>query len=294
MAKRCTIILCMTLSALACSSFQPSGAQGQTPETTTPQFEVTSVKEVKDGFTRSASSTIKSGLPDRFATTNVPLFFIILYAYDLPGHQLVGAPDWTWDRSYDVVGTYPGGRRPPANDRRLMVQQLLADRFGLKVHREQRDLTAYDLIVARKDGRLGPQLHKSDMNCAAWIKDGRPKQAPGPPSPVSASGARPVCDMLTTRKWMTGGARTMQDLAGPLGALLDRPVADKTGLTASYDIDLQWAPTDLHAEEAAGETSSEGPSLFTALEEQLGLKLVAHKEKFDVVVVDAISPPSPN
>ena len=86
----------------------------------------------------------------------------------------------------------------------------------------------------------------------------------------------------------------MQDLAASLQSMLGRPVLDSTGLAGSYDIDLQWAAMDLHADEPASTTSSEGPSLFTALPEQLGLKLVSHKEKFDVLVVDQIQLPGPN
>ncbi len=85
----------------------------------------------------------------------------------------------------------------------------------------------------------------------------------------------------------------MQDLAA-VAEHAGRPVLDSTGLTGSYDIDLQWAAMDLHADEAASTTSNDGPSLFTALQEQLGLKLVSHKEKFDVVVVDQIKLPGPN
>jgi uncharacterized protein (TIGR03435 family) len=291
MGRHRTIIFCMTLSFLACSSFWSSGAQAQTLETTTPQFEVTSVKQ---NVSQSTVSNIDSQLPDRFVATNVPLRFLILDAYELRDHELAGAPDWTSEKSFDVIGTYPEARRPPVHKIHLMLQQLLADRFDLRVHREQRELQAYDLVVARKDGRLGPQIHTSDMNCAAWIASGRPKTVAGRPSPVSPSGERPVCSIIATRKWLTGGARTMQDLTGPMQAMLGRPVVDRTGLTASYDIDLQWAAMDLHAEEAASATSNEGPSLFTALEEQLGLKLVPHKEKFDIFVVDEIKPPSPN
>ena len=86
----------------------------------------------------------------------------------------------------------------------------------------------------------------------------------------------------------------MRDLAASLQAMLSRPVVDSTGLTGSYDIDLQWAAMDLHADEAAGATSSEGPSLFSAVNEQLGLKLVSDRHKFDVFVVDEIRLPSPN
>jgi uncharacterized protein (TIGR03435 family) len=290
MAKRRTILFCMTLFALACSRLLPGGAQAQTLKTM-PQFEVSSVKQ---NISQSDSSDTDSTLPDRFVATNMPLRFLILDAYELRDHELVGAPDWTFDKSFDVIGTYPEAHRPPVHEIHLMLQQLLADRFGLRVHRAQRELPAYDLVVARKDGRLGPQVHTSDMNCAAWIGGGRPKTTAGRPSPVSPSGERPVCSMIATRKWLTGGARTMQDLAGPMQAMLGRPVVDRTGLTAPYDIDLQWASMELHAEESTTAASSEGPSLFTALQEQLGLKLVPHKERFDVFVVDEVKLPGPD
>jgi uncharacterized protein (TIGR03435 family) len=290
MAKHCTIIICMTLSTLACSGFRSGGVQAQASETTTPQFEVTSVKQ---NVSQSTSSDINNQLPGRFVATNVPLRFLILDAYELRDHELVGAPGWTSDKAFDVIGTYPGARRPPAHEIHLMLRQLLADRFDLKGHREQRELPAYDLVIARKDGWIGPQIHESDMNCAAWIAEDRPKIAAGRPSPVSPSGERPICGIIATRKWLTGGARTMQDLVASLQSMLGRPVVDRTALTASYDIDLQWAAMDLHAEEAAS-APSEGPSLFTALKEQLGLKLVSHKEKFEVLVIDEIKPPSPN
>jgi uncharacterized protein (TIGR03435 family) len=293
MAKFRTIIFCVAFFALAFSIFSVCGAQTQPQsfKTTTPQFEVTSVKQ---NGSQSTSSKISSSIPDRFVATNVPLRFLILDAYELLDHQLVGAADWISNSSYDVVGTYPGGQQPPDHEVHLMLQQLLADRFGLKVHHEQRELPPYELVFGRKDGRLGQQIHKSDMNCATWIADGRPKTTPGLPSPVSPSGERPQCAMIATRKWLTGGARTMQDLASSLQSMLGRPVVDSTGLTGSYDIDLQWAAMDLHADEAAPTALSEGPSLFTALQEQLGLKLVSRKDKFDVFVVDQINPPSPN
>ena len=291
MTKHCAMVCCVTLYSLACSVSNPVGAQAQSPETTLPQFEVTSVRQ---NTSQSESSAINSELPDRFVATNVPLRFLLLDAFEIRDHELVGAPEWTSEKSFDIVGAYPEARRPSAHEIHLMLEQVLADRFGLRVHREQRELPAYDLVLARKDGRLGPQIHKSDMNCAAWIADGRPKTAAGPPSPVSPAGERPTCSLIATRKWLTGGARTMQDLAASLQSMLGRPVVDKTGLAGAYDIDLQWAAMDLHADEAANATSTEGPSLFSALDDQLGLRLVSHKETFEVVVVDAIHQPSPN
>lgn len=291
MAKRSTIVFCMTLSAPVCLSLWPGRAQAQSTGTMTSQFEVSSVKQ---NVSQSDASKIDDSSPDRFVATNVPVRFLILYAYRLLDHQLVGAPAWTSDKAFDVVGTYPGQRRPTDSEIRIMLQNMLADRFDLKLHHEQRELPAYDLVVLRKDGRMGPQFHKSDVDCAAWIAEKHPKTAEGNPSPVSLSTKRPECTMIATRRYLTGGARTMQDLAAALQSMLSRPVVDRTGLMGVYDIDLQWAPTDLRAGEAEGSTSNESPSLFTALEEQLGLKLVSHKEEFDILVVDGIKLPTPN
>ena len=292
MASRYTIILWVGLSALACSVLCFRRAQAQSSATALPQFEVASVRQ---SVSQDTSSKIDGELADRFVATNVPLRFLILEAYELRDHELAGAPDWASDKSFDIVGTYPEVHRPTAYEIHLMLRQVLADRFDLKVHREQREIPAYDLVVTRKDRRLGPQIHHSQMNCAAWIADGRPKIDAGLPSPVSPSGERPLCTTIATRKWLTGGGRTMRDLAASLQAMLGRPVVDSTGLTGAYDVDLQWAVMDLHADEGASATSSsEGPSLFSAVYEQLGLKLVSRRHKFEVLVVDAVKPPSPN
>ena len=289
MGIRRAVILSIALNMLICGRSLPAVAQPTPPaEAAKPQFEVASVKQ---NLSQTDQSGMNHGLPDRFTATNVPLLFLILDAYEIKGHQLIGTPNWTWDKAYDIAATFPDGPRPKLHQVHLMEQNLLQGRFDLKLHPEQRETPVYDLVLARKDGKLGPQIHKSSMDCAAWAANGRPKTDAEPKSPVSPSGERPVCGLLTTRTWLSGGARTIQNLAGSLEAMLDRPVMDRTGLTGAYDIDLQWARTDLHADDAA---STDAPSLFTAVEEQLGLKLVPHKEKLDVLVIDHIQPPTPN
>jgi uncharacterized protein (TIGR03435 family) len=99
--------------------------------------------------------------------------------------------------------------------------------------------------------------------------------------------------MIATRKFLTGGTRTMEDLAGTLQSMVARPVVDRTGLAGAFDIDLQWSPTDLNAD-GANASTNEGPSIFTAVEEQLGLKLVPQREKFDVLVIDRVKLPTAN
>jgi uncharacterized protein (TIGR03435 family) len=275
--------------SLAWFSPIPSGAQVQPPDATL-HFEVTSVKPNASDAT---DSSLNHQLPDRFTASNVPLGFLLLDAYEIKAHQLVGTPSWTWDKSYDVIGTFPVAN-PQLHEVHLMEQQMLIERFDLRLHSEERVIPAYDLVLARKDGRLGSKLYHSDMDCAAWAANGRPEVSDRSKSSVSPTGKRPVCNLLTTRTWLSGGTRTIQDLADSLQAMLGRPVLDKTGLTGKFDVDLQWSRTDLHADDNASSPSTDDPPIFTAVEEQLGLKLVPHKEAFNVLVLDHIQAPTPN
>ena len=108
-------------------------------------------------------------------SSNTPLRFLILYAYQLLDHQLIGAPEWTSLTGFDITATYPPGKVSTDHDVRLMLQGLLSDRFGLTVHREQREVPTYALILTRKDGRLGPRLLRSDVDCEKWLAGKRPK-----------------------------------------------------------------------------------------------------------------------
>jgi len=285
----------LTLFRIAVLSFvwlSPLAGVGQAQlPNETPRFEVTSVRQ---NTSETTASSLNHDLPDRFSATNVPLVFLILDAYEVKGHQLIGVPDWAWSKSYDVIGTFPAGGRPNLHQVHVMEQQLLAERFNLKLRPEQREAQVYDLVLAKKDGGLGPQIHKSSMDCRVSTADGPPKADGATKSPVSPRGERPVCALLATRTWLSGGARTVQDLASSLESMLDRPVVDKTGLTGRYDMDLQWARIDLHADGNNAEESGSAPSLFTAVQEQLGLKLVSRKELYPVLVVDHVEAPTPN
>ncbi len=255
-------------------------------------FEVASVKANKsetdpDGTTET--------VPGRFTVSNTPLFFIIDYAYDLPGYRLVGAPDWTWDARFNISATYTPATAPAnQQDVRAMVQRLLADRFAFAAHHEQRDLPVYALVLARSDGRLGPQLHRSDVDCDEWLAEKLPQHDAGGPSAISPSGKRPACMIDVFRRGpMVGGTRTMEQLAMALGTVTGRPVVDQTGVTGAFDIDLRWSSADVPASPTAGAPGADdGASIFTAVQEQLGLKLEATKSLFDVLVVDHIEHPT--
>jgi hypothetical protein len=138
----------------------------------------------------NAGGAISGPTPGRFTITNVPLRFIILDAFALRDHQLIDAPEWTSSAAYDITAKYPEGSKPTQQEIRAMMQALLADRFGLKVRRE---LPSYDLVLSRRDGALGPQLTRSDVDCEQWLAGKRPQLGAGGPSPVMPTGLRPAC-----------------------------------------------------------------------------------------------------
>jgi uncharacterized protein (TIGR03435 family) len=160
-----------------------------------------------------------------------------------------------------------------------MVQNLLKDRFGFSAHKEQREMSTYALMLARKDARLGPQLKPSNADCAQSIAG----QQPLPPS-----AKRPTCGTIATRRFITAGGRTMAQLAVTLQSMVGEPVVDQTGLTGAYDLDLSWAPPGNDGALPPGDA----PSIFTAVQEQLGLKLIHHKDQVEVLVIDKVERPT--
>jgi uncharacterized protein (TIGR03435 family) len=256
-----------------------------------PAFEVASVKE---NTSVSENSGISGPLPGRFRITNTPLRFILLHAFQVLDHQLIDAPGWTESVRFDITATYPGRATPSDPDTRAMLRTLLADRFGLVSHRETRDMPMYALVLARKDGTLGRQLVRSSVDCDKWLVEKRPQMGEGSPSPVAPGGKRPVCLMLTTRRFITAGTRSISQLASSLQALTGRPVVDRTGLTGAFDFDLQWTSGTVGTPAGANPQPDDGPSIFAALQEQLGLRLEPGRGSFDVVVVDAVRRPTPD
>jgi uncharacterized protein (TIGR03435 family) len=160
---------------------------------------------------------------------------------------------------------------------------LLADRFSLAAHTETREQSAFALVLAKNDGKRGPQLLKSDFDCAAYAAS--PHEPPEP-------GRTPPCATRINRDLLSGRAIPMTQLATSLTPFVNRFVFDKTGLAGRFDVELKWTP-DLVSADAVSE-DSRGPSIFTALQEQLGLKLAPEKGPVDLLVVDRAAEPSPN
>jgi uncharacterized protein (TIGR03435 family) len=277
----------LTVSAVA--SLGIAHAHGQSP-LASPMFEVATVRQ-NTGL--SDASRISGPTPGRFTITNVPLVFILHHAYQALAHQLVGAPDWVGTTAYDITATYPPGTTPTDAETRVMLQQLLGERFRLKVRREQRELPVYRLVMARSDKRLGPQLVRSEVDCEQWLAEKRPQVGAGGPSPVPG-GRRPACTMTASRKgFLTGGTRTIAQLMSMLQPLVGRPLVDATGLSGTFDIDLVWTESTDPAR-PQGANADAGVSLFTALQEQLGLRLESGRSAFDVVAIEHIERPTPD
>ena len=216
----------------------------------------------------------------RLTATAVTVGQLLRIAYRIQAYQLVGAPAWISTRRYDIAAKVDDN--PPPSQQALL-RVLLQDRFKLAVHNETRELPTFALVLARKDGKLGPQLIKSGFDCAAYRAGPHP-----PPEP----GRTPNCATRIGMGALSGKAIAMTQLATSLAPFVDRFTVDKTGLTGGFDVDVRWTPEGNASPDTAPDPS--GLSIFSALEEQLGLKLISEKGPVDVLVVDHIEEPSEN
>jgi bla regulator protein blaR1 len=282
----------------------PGPAQAQ------PQFEVASIKLNKSGDGRVMLGVQPGG---RFTATNVPLRLLIRNAYQLQDFQIVGGPSWITSEHYDIVAKAEEGQgdafQSPGNGQpsrgQLMIRALLADRFKLAVHNEDREMPIFALVLARPDGKLGPGLTKSEIDCAA-LGRGRGRGPGGPPPPPPdgrAAMTGPIqCGIRIGPGNMAVGGSPMSQVASSLGMFAGRIVFDRTGLTGNYDFQLTWTP-DQVAQRPPGAPEPQingvpidpnGPSLFTAVQEQLGLKLDSQRGPVAVLVIDRVEHPTEN
>ena len=256
-------------------------------ESALPSFDVVSVKMNRSNSPNQSMRLLPGG---RAVATNVPLQRLILAAYELFPQQLAGGPRWVDSDRFDVVAqanedlgpSMPGG--PPGRAQQ-MLQRLLADRFKLAVHTETREQAVYELTIASSDGRLGPRIAAAKIDCMPlMIAAGQGKAAMPPTSQCGGS-------VGPGRISMHGAL--IASFVRALSGLTGRIVQDRTGLTGGFDFDLEFAP-----EPGAGPDTSapgaSGASLFTALEEQLGLKLRATRGQVQVVVIDRVEQPTEN
>ena len=259
-----------------------------------PVFEVASVKPSESKEPRVALQLQPGG---RVTAVNVPLSMLVRFSYGVQDFQVVGAPDWKESDRFDIAAKAEGNPQPTppgvVGPYQLMMRSLLGDRFKLAAHLEKRDMPIYALVVARGDGRLGPGLHASDVDCQALM--GRLRGGPPPAGP----GERPPCGFRIGPGRMTGGAIQISQLAASLSNFMQRIVVDRTGLAGAYDIDLTYTPDRMVSDgpfKPGGEPppAGDGPALTTALQEQLGLKVESSRGPVDVLVIDHVERPTPD
>jgi uncharacterized protein (TIGR03435 family) len=237
-------------------------------------FDVATIKP-SNPETRGQSILVGRGGSNLFTTTNTTLNDIITFAYEVHVRQVVGGPSWMESERFDITAKPESQGIPNVTQLRTMVQKLLADRFGLAFHREKREMPAYVITAGRGASKL-------TKNESGGLLPGFGGRGPG------SVGVRNA---------------TMAEFAGFLQArILDRPVVDQTGLTGKFDFTLEWRP-DLAqlgppapgapAPQLPPEVEAR-PDLFTAIQEQVGLKLESAKAPVEVLVIDKVQKPSEN
>jgi uncharacterized protein (TIGR03435 family) len=253
-----------------------------------PELPPSPVRMSTDAKPEFVVATIKPSRPDAprggygirgqdVTTTNVTVSWMIKLAYNVHANQISGGPSWLNSERYDTVGRSNTPGEPSRDQMKLMIQKLLADRFQLRFHTEKKELPVYAMVVARG----GPKISASagDPNAFPGIGFGRE------PGVISLSGRN---------TGLNGVANGLQS------NILDKPVVDQTGLTERYDFQLRFTP-DVNQlanfgglEGANSADPNPPPDIFTAFEQQLGLKLQSTKAFVDVMVIDRIERPSPN
>jgi uncharacterized protein (TIGR03435 family) len=260
----------------------------QTPPVT---FEVASVKAaLDDGLGMNPGRSWPGG---RWAAKQTTLYLLLRIAYPeyrVPG-LIVGGPEWMRERTFDIEAKAQIAN-PSNEEYALMLRQLLGDRFKLKIRVEQRPVDVYALVIARDDGRLGPRLRPASATCVAEYESGRLKPQVVPPLVL---GEKPRACMATTQEagalLRTSGTWSFAATVGMLQLMVDRKVIDRTGLTGFQEVDFEYDPRSTRPLDSAADL---GVSMFTALQEQLGLKLEPRREPTAVLVVDSAEMPSEN
>jgi uncharacterized protein (TIGR03435 family) len=255
-----------------------------------PVFEVTSVKPSKPG----SRLRFVPGSPGRFTMTNVSVRTLVQNAYQLlQDAQVVGGPNWLTSERFDVVAKAAGN--PSPDEMALMLRALLAERFKLVAHTETRELPMYALVLARRDRKLGERIRPTAVDCSK-VRDNANGRLTNP----SQVDDRMFCGIRFSPGNVVAGGISLSQLGERLAPFVDRAVVDRTGLAARFDLNLEWTPDQWRTAQVQNDglqpapTNPGGPSLFTAVQEQLGLKLESARGPVDVLVIDSVSQPLPD
>ena len=298
-------------------------AQATTTAAAPVRFEVASVKPSDPNASSGIFGSIPSMRPQGaggISVSNMPLRLLVRMAYSgLQDFQIVGGPSWQMSSKFDITAKAPEGTTKGTQDLLPMMKTLLVDRFKLKTHTETRELPTYALMVARSDGKLGPDIKPSSSDCSNAAAEAQKRAediAKGGGAALlsmMAKGETIPCTIMpainpsnpTGGFGMRGNGQAMTGLTQFLTQVTGRMVHDKTGLTGLYDFELRFDPQVLMAmlpqlglnvpsAATANLPPSDSPALLTALQEQLGLKLDSQKGPVEVLVIDSAEMPQPD
>ena len=252
---------------------EPPSSPKRMPANAKPEFAVATIKPTRPDAPRGGYG-IRG---QEVTTTAVTVNWMIKLAFNVHAHQISGGPSWIDSERYDTVGQPDIPGQPNRDQMKLMIQKLLADRFQFRFHTEKKELPVYAMVVAKG----GPKI---------TVSAGDPNDFPG-----IGFGREPgVLSLVGRNTGLNGVANGLQS------NILDKPVVDQTGLTGRYDFTMRWTPDpDQWANFGVPATPNPNeldapPDIFTAFEQQLGLRLQPTKAVVDVMVIDSIERPSPN
>jgi len=281
-------LMIVTLSLAILSSLTESPEAWQAPPMEKgPTFEAVSIRRntsTPDIRSGQAGSIIER--PDGgFAMLNESVRRLITRVYPVTPADIIGLPEWVSQERYDIVAVAALRRTPTDADRRAMTLSMLRERFNFAAHYESREEDSWDLMRARSDGSLGPRLKPSAVDCEALAEENAAATAKG------SKADRPTCGLRTAGKIIDGDT-TIANLAFILRPMAGRQIVDKTGLNGYYRVTLEF--DRLGALGRGRGIAADSLSIFTAVQEQLGLRLVSSRTTGQVLIVDRLERPTSN
>lgn len=259
-------------------------------------FEVASIRQNVSGDPGSGTRRQPGG---RFTTTNVTLRQLLTLAFQVQGFQLLNEPDWVTKDRWDIAARLDADPPPmppgsPNDPMVVAVRNLLIDRFNLVTRRDTREMDIYALMMASPGGKPGPALRPTAQDCERLLL----AAAKGGTPPPAAPGAPVLCGIRTGFGRVSFGGSPLGMFTNALSNPLGRIVVDRTGLAGRWDFELTFAPDASTGTLPPGQEpppiDPNAPNLFTAVREQLGLKLEPARGPVDVVVIESVQRPTPD
>jgi uncharacterized protein (TIGR03435 family) len=279
------VVMIMTVGVAAATPDLQAPAPRPSADAAQPRFQAVSVKVNTSGSAQPGGRLT----PGRATVTNVSLRQLIQSSYGIQAFQLIGLPAWADTMRFDVVATSDGNATPA--EMLQMIKGLLVDRFQFATRKETRQLDVYAL-VERAPG--SSKVKRSQANCAAVINT--PMAAAISADQAGAPADPTRCRLLPMpgRGRLVATGVVIGDITNVLNGVVGRMIVDRTGLAGPVDVDLAWTPDPALQPGARAAEVADAPSIFGAIEEQLGLRLVSDKAPVDVMVVDRLEPPTPD